>query len=123
VACPEVHEFNATFSSVFIGSVAGACNTGFAGTISRECRYDSTTGEAYWSEPNDPAACKLITCESEQYGFASWPLEVPSGQNIEVEGECLEGYEPTNPALGGPKRICQATGGYVAGITNECKRM
>ena len=64
----------------------------------------------------------VITCESEEKDFASWPTYIPNGQNAEVEGQCLDGYEPTDPAQGGPKRICQATGNYRSSVTNPCKR-
>jgi len=64
----------------------------------------------------------VITCASEEYNFASWPEYIPNGQNIDVEGQCLDGYEPSDPTQGGPKRICQATGGYLSVITNTCKR-
>ena len=122
IACPAVDEFNAHFASVYIGSVAGACSTGYAGTISRQCLYNATSGEAYWGAPSDPEACKQIKCDSEEFGFATWPEFVPDGQNAEVAGACLDGFEPTDSGQGGPKRICQASGGYLATITNPCVR-
>jgi hypothetical protein len=44
VVCPTLSALNATFSSVLIGSSAGACLTGFAGTISATCTLNATTG-------------------------------------------------------------------------------
>lgn len=52
VYCPEETAFNATFTSVLIGSSSGICNSGYAGRVTRTCMYNAETGQAYWSEPD-----------------------------------------------------------------------
>lgn len=56
VSCPTEIAYNATFNSVLIGSSSGACQSGYAGTISRPCLYNESTGQAYWGEPT--GSCK-----------------------------------------------------------------
>ena len=53
VTCAPLTAYNASFSSVLIGSSSGACLVGYAGTISSQCLLNSTSGStAYFSAPS-----------------------------------------------------------------------
>jgi hypothetical protein len=121
VTCPVLNAFNATFASVLIGSSAGACRVGFAGTISALCLLNSTTGSTgYWSNP--VGSCTLITCDASTFAFASWPTFAPFGVTTFVNGTCNPGYEPTNPTQP-TQRQCPSTGTYLTTLLNPCIRI
>jgi hypothetical protein len=121
VQCLPLSAYNATFNPVLIGSLAGVCRTGFAGTISAQCLLNVTTGTTgYWSDP--VGSCTLITCEAGAYGFATWPTVAPMGVPVLANGTCAPGYTPTDPGRP-PQRLCPAAGTYGTTLVNPCIRL
>jgi hypothetical protein len=121
VSCATQTAFNATFSSVLIGSSSGTCNVGFAGTIAAACllrQNNSTAG--FFDTPI--GSCTLITCTASTYAFANWPLYAPMGAATLVNGTCVPGFRPTNPALP-PRRLCSAAGTYLTTLDNPCTQI
>ena len=87
MSCPTEAAFNATFSSVLIGSSSGACQSGFAGTITRTCLYNATTGQAYWGAPT--GSCKRMQSgrmERERLRLVS--TDMPSAPGATRVGGC-----------------------------------
>jgi len=120
VSCTTDVAYNATFNSVLIGSSSGACLSGFAGTITRVCLYNATSGTAYWGEP--VGACKPISCGGGEYDNAEWPSWEPKGQDVYVNATtCKPGYQPDD-LLASTQRLCTASGVFNTTIINPCKR-
>jgi hypothetical protein len=150
VSCATQTAFNATFSSVLIGSSSGTCNVGFAGTIAAACllrQNNSTAGffdtpigsctrtrsPSHGAQPGENGLTRrwscafgcgraVITCTASTYAFANWPLYAPMGAATLVNGTCVPGFRPTNPALP-PRRLCSAAGTYLTTLDNPCTRM
>jgi len=119
IQCPAHSAYNATFPARILGETSGSCDFGYVGFISRQCLLNTTTNTGYWTQPI--GSCSPVACAASTYNFAEWPEVMPLGAARLVDGQCIAGYAPTNPAAP-PQRLCKADGTYEMSVVNACVR-
>lgn len=86
--------------------MAGTCQLGFSGSISRNCDANGV-----WGAPT--GTCSALSCGTKDEGNANWPTA--SAGQVFVSGTCQAGW------TGNPYRACDSNGAWQA-ISNPCTR-